>query len=131
ETIRLFMPSDIADKTKRERACAVGLPEMEAELRIGEAREALGALRAGLRTRTMTNRYRLRNCTGQRALTRGQGVLRQVNMKIHKAKLRYRYARNALLRLKGHGGWERELQVLNDGDVHALNERALTRAGDP
>jgi hypothetical protein len=126
EAIRLFMPSEIADKSRRVRACAVGLPAVEEELRVGEAREALHALRQGLRTRTMTNRFRLRHCTGQRMLTRGQGVLRQVNLKIHKAKLRYRYARNVLLRLKGHGTWETELQVLEDKDVRALNERALT-----
>ncbi|KAJ7510750.1 hypothetical protein B0H11DRAFT_1701190 [Mycena galericulata] len=126
EAVRLFLPSDIADKRKREKACAVGLPEVEAELREGEAHEALEALHQGLRTRTMTNRFRLRNYTGQRALTRGQGILRQVNVKIHKAKLCYRYARNALLRLKDHGGWERVLQVLEDSDVRALNERALT-----
>jgi hypothetical protein len=59
-------------------------------------------------------------------LTRGQGVLRQINLKIHRAKLRYRYVRNALKRLKGDGPWERELQVLEDTDVRALNERALT-----
>ncbi|KAJ7315783.1 hypothetical protein DFH08DRAFT_917665 [Mycena albidolilacea] len=116
EAIRLFMPSEIADKNRRVRACAVGLPAVEEELRVGEVREALHALRQGLRTRTMTNRFRLRHCTGQRMLTRGQGVLRQVNLKIHKAKLRYRYARNALTRLKGHGTWETELQVLEDKD---------------
>lgn len=126
EAVRLFMPSDIADKVQRGLACAQGLPEVEMELREGEAHEALESLRQGLRARTMTNRFRLRNCTGQRALTRGQGVLRQVNMKIHKAKLRYRYARNVLSRLKAHGPWERELQVLQDVDVRALNERALT-----
>ncbi|KAJ7753122.1 hypothetical protein DFH07DRAFT_774254 [Mycena maculata] len=125
EAVRLFMPSDIADKAKRLKACAEGLPATEAELRTGECREALEALCHGLRTRTMTNRFRLRNCTGQRALTRGQGVLRQLNLRIHKAKLRYRYARNALLRLIGHGAWEKELEVLADEDVRALNDRAL------
>jgi hypothetical protein len=89
EEIRLFMPSEISEKNRREKACAVGLPEVEADLRVGEVREALHALRQGLRTRTMTNRFRLRHCTGQRMLTRGQGILRQVNLKIHKAKLRY------------------------------------------
>ncbi|KAF7373979.1 CxC2 domain-containing protein [Mycena sanguinolenta] len=126
ENIRLFLPSDISSKANREKACAVGLPEVEADLRVGEAREALNTLRQGLRTRTMTNRFRLRNCTGQRMLTRGQGVLRQVNLRVHKAKLRYRYARNALLRLRGNGPWEKELRVLEDEDVRALNERALT-----
>ncbi|KAK7050147.1 CxC2 domain-containing protein [Favolaschia claudopus] len=126
ESVRLFMPSDIADTDKRVRACALGLPDLEATLRTGEAREALEALRSGLRTRTMTNRFRLRHCTGQRMLTRGQGILRQVNLKVHKAKLRYQYARNALLKLKGHGVWESELRVLEDGDVRAVNERALT-----
>ncbi|KAK7005420.1 CxC2 domain-containing protein [Favolaschia claudopus] len=126
EAIRLFMPSDLSDNTKRTNACALGLPEAEADLRVGEAREALNSLRQGLRARTMTNRYRLRHCTGQRMLTRDQGVLRQINLKIHKAKLRYRYARNALMRLRGHGIWEKEPRILEDADVRALNERALT-----
>jgi hypothetical protein len=126
EAVRLFLPSDILDAKKRVRACAMGMPAVEADLRVGEACEALNALRQGLRTRTMTNRFRLRHCTGQRMLTRGQGILRQINLKIHKAKLRYRYVRNALKRLKGDGPWERELRVLEDNDVRALNERALT-----
>ncbi|KAJ7898799.1 hypothetical protein B0H13DRAFT_1884163 [Mycena leptocephala] len=126
EAIRLFLPSDIADQTKRIKACAEGLPEVEGRLREGEAHTALETLRKGLRVRTMTNRYRVRNATGQRALTRGQGVLRQNNVRIHKAKFRYRYARNALSRVRGNGEWERVLRVLEDSDVRALNERALT-----
>jgi hypothetical protein len=117
EDIRLFMPSEISEKNRRVKVCAVGLPEVEADLRVGEAREALHVLREGLRTRTMTNCFRLRHCTGQCMLTRGQGVLWQVNLKIHKAKLRYRYSHNALKRLKGDGLWEKELQVLEDSNV--------------
>ncbi|KAJ7698905.1 hypothetical protein B0H17DRAFT_1158229 [Mycena rosella] len=105
EAIRLFMPSDIADASRRVKVCAVGLPAVEAELREGEAHEALETIRRGLRMRTMTNSFRLCNMTGQRALTRGQG------------KLRYRYARNAVSRLRGNGEWD---------DIRALNERALT-----
>ncbi|KAJ7866301.1 hypothetical protein B0H13DRAFT_2561520 [Mycena leptocephala] len=48
ENIRLFMPSDIADRAKRLRACAEGLPSVESGLREGEAREALESLRQGL-----------------------------------------------------------------------------------
>ncbi|KAF7367657.1 CxC2 domain-containing protein [Mycena sanguinolenta] len=115
EAIRLFLPSDIADSTKRVKACAEGLPEVESSLWEGEVHDALKSLRQGLRVRTMTNRFRLRNATGQRALTRGQGILRQNNVKIHKAKLRYRYARNALCRVT----WGTE------DDICALNERTV------
>ncbi|KAJ7144867.1 hypothetical protein C8R43DRAFT_891090, partial [Mycena crocata] len=125
EDIRLFMPSSIAGEEKRVKACLAGLLAIEDELREGEALDALEELRQGLRARTMTNRFRVRNATGQRALTRGQGVLRAISVRIHKAKLRYRYARNALMRLRGNGTWEKKLRVLEDKDIRALNERAL------
>jgi hypothetical protein len=73
----------------------------------------------------MTNRFHICNYTGQGALTRGQGILRQINIKIHLAKIQYRYARAALLELRGHGPWEDRLAVLTDEDVCVLNERAL------
>ncbi|KAK7052697.1 CxC2 domain-containing protein [Favolaschia claudopus] len=126
EATWLFMPSEIEDKRLRAGACAVGLPEIEGRMREGEAIEALEGVRKGLRTRTMTNRYKLRHYTGQALLTRGQGILRQINVRIHSAKLRYRYARVAHLALRGHGAWEEKLRVLADDDVRALNERALT-----
>ncbi|KAJ7834177.1 hypothetical protein B0H13DRAFT_2370006 [Mycena leptocephala] len=125
EATRLFMPSDLSSDSARHKACAPGLDGVEKRLREGEAQEALTQLRQGLRTRTMTNRFKIRNWTGQRALTRGQGILRQINIKIHSAKLRYRYARQALLKLRGHGEWEKIYRVLLDEDVRALNDRAL------
>ncbi|KAJ7678410.1 hypothetical protein B0H17DRAFT_1236048 [Mycena rosella] len=128
EAVRLFMPSDIADRVKHIKACAEGLPGVEADLREGEAHDALESLRQGLRTRTMTNRFRLRNSTGQCALTRGQGVLRLNNVRIHKAKLRYRYARNALSRLRGNGDWERDLRVLEEDDAGEPTEQELVEA---
>ncbi|KAJ7154944.1 hypothetical protein C8R43DRAFT_1126328 [Mycena crocata] len=126
ECTRLFMPSEIANDELRGKACAIGLPRVEARMREGEATEALEGVRHGLRTRTMTNRYKLRNYTGQGAMTRGQGILRQINVRIHRTKLRYRYARAALLVVHGHGSWEESLKVLDDDDVRALNERSLT-----
>ncbi|KAJ6492734.1 hypothetical protein C8R47DRAFT_1070284 [Mycena vitilis] len=125
EATRLFMPSDIETAASRVKACATGLPDVEARLRKGEASEALAQLRRGLRTRSMTNRFKIRNWSGQRALTRGQGILRQVNIKIHAAKLRYRFSRNALLKLLKHGDWENTFRVLEESDVRALNDRAL------
>jgi hypothetical protein len=74
----------------------------------------------------MTNRYKLRNYTGQGLMTKGQGILRQINIRIHIAKLRYRYSRAALVALRGHGDWEERLRMLSDDDIHSLNERVLT-----
>ncbi|KAJ7458371.1 hypothetical protein B0H11DRAFT_1737827 [Mycena galericulata] len=127
EATRLFMPSDLGTPNARRKACANGLDGVEARLREGEASEALDVVRDGLRTRTATTKFKIRNWAGQRAQTRGQGILWQVNLKIHSAKLRYRWARQGLLKLKGHGQWEQRLQVLKEEDVRALNERALTQ----
>ncbi|KAJ7823362.1 hypothetical protein B0H13DRAFT_1919668 [Mycena leptocephala] len=111
EATCLFMPSEIERKELRGRACAVGLGDVEARMHEGEATDALEALR---------------NYTGQGMMTKGQGILQQINIKIHIAKLRYRYSRAALLVLSGHGHWEEKLKVLNEDDICALNEQALT-----
>ena len=50
----------------------------------------------------------------------------RVLVNINLAKLQYRWARNALYRLKGHGDWENQLRVLEDKHVTGLNERMLT-----
>ncbi|KAJ6485485.1 hypothetical protein DFH09DRAFT_1106210 [Mycena vulgaris] len=126
EATRLFMPSDLPSKVHRQKVCAKGLDGVEARLREAEAGETLNHLRQGLRTRTATTRFKVRNWSGQRALTRGQGILRQINIKIHASKLRYRYARQAILKLKLHGDWEHRLRVLAEDDVRGLNERTLT-----
>ncbi|KAJ7780556.1 hypothetical protein DFH07DRAFT_949798 [Mycena maculata] len=126
ETTRLFMPSEIADLGTRGRACALGLAEVEARMREGEAVQALDWVRKGLRTKTGMSAFKILNYTGQGAMTRSQGVLRQVDIEIHLAKIHYRYARAALLALRGHGVWEERLRVLKDDDVRGLNERALT-----
>ncbi|KAJ7687465.1 hypothetical protein B0H14DRAFT_2653830 [Mycena olivaceomarginata] len=87
EVTRLFMPSEIADRRVQERVCAMGLPTIEARLHEVEAAEALESVRVGLQTHTTTNRYKLHNYTGQGLMTKGQGILRQINVRIHIAKL--------------------------------------------
>ena len=64
--------------------------------------------------------------SGQHRSTRARGLQHSVDVTVHFAKTRYRHSRNAYLVLKGHGDWEQVLQVLVDGDVRALNERAST-----
>ncbi|KAK6997432.1 CxC2 domain-containing protein [Favolaschia claudopus] len=125
EAVKLFMPSELGSEV-RETAGETGLAKIEEDMREAELSDALEELRDALRIRSGTNRFRHRNVTGQRGLTRGQGVLRQVEVRAHKAKLRYRYARNALLRLRGHGPWEKLYRVLTDEDVRGINERGWT-----
>ncbi|KAF8196245.1 hypothetical protein K438DRAFT_1967959 [Mycena galopus ATCC 62051] len=117
---------EIADRVKRQEVCAIGLPALEERMRNGEATEALEKVRGGLSMQTMTNHFKLRNYTGQGMKTRGQGILCQINDRIHIAKVRYQYSWAALLALQGHGPWEEHLQLLLDDDVCTLNERALT-----
>ncbi|KAJ7019042.1 hypothetical protein C8F04DRAFT_1276744 [Mycena alexandri] len=108
EATRLFMPSEIGTAASRGKACAPGLDGVEARLRQGEVGDALSQLRQGLRVRTMTNRFKIRNWSGQRALTAGTG-----------------YIASALLKLKGHGQWEDQFRVLEESDVRALSDREV------
>jgi transposase len=125
ESVKLFLPSELSTAS-REKTCETGLDKIEEEMREAELKVALEDLRQALRARTATNRFRHRNTMGQKALMRGQGVLRQIDIRIMKAKLCYRYARNTLLRLRGHGVWEKVWNVLEDADVRGINERAAT-----
>ncbi|KAJ7817135.1 hypothetical protein B0H13DRAFT_2379898 [Mycena leptocephala] len=124
EAIKLFMPSELGTEA-RYQACEKGLAGIEEEMQEGELKETLKDLCQALRTRTMTHRFHIRNTSGQCALTQGQGVLWQITIWIHKAKLCYGYARNALLRLRGHGNWERVYQVLEEADVQGVNEQVV------
>lgn len=126
ERTKLFLPSDLRDSATQSAACLKGVVEAESRLREGEIQDALEELRQGLRARTATNRFKTKNTTGQVANTRAQGIQRMIDLKIHTSKLRYRFSRVALLKLKGHGRWEGVLQELKDEDVRGLNERALT-----
>ncbi|KAJ7623110.1 hypothetical protein DFH06DRAFT_1142895 [Mycena polygramma] len=87
ESTKLFLPSELAAGA-RAQACEKGLDLIEDEIREGELQETLEELRQALRTQGMMHCFKRHNLTGQRALTRGQGVLRQVTIRIHKAKLR-------------------------------------------
>ncbi|THU99435.1 hypothetical protein K435DRAFT_794947 [Dendrothele bispora CBS 962.96] len=127
EKIPLFLPSSCGTASARSRACIGDLPGIEAKLRRSEAYDALEGIRDGLRVRTMSARFKLRNITGQVESGRAGGILRQIDIKIHSRKIRYRLARAALSRLWGPGDWEKDLKELKDEDVRGINERALNK----
>ncbi|KAL1658094.1 hypothetical protein GGF50DRAFT_67967, partial [Schizophyllum commune] len=125
ENMRLFMPSELAAST-REAVCAPGVSDTEVALRRAEAEECLEDLRRTLHVRTTTDQFRQANMRYIGAATRARAAFDKIAKRIHILKSRYRFARNCLLRLLGHGDWENRLRVLEDQDVRALNERAMT-----
>lgn len=126
EDICLWLPSEL-NISNRRKYCPGGLSEVEDRLRYAEATDTLESLRHHLRTRSFTNRFKIANITGQIQNTRARGQQATIDDKVHMAELQYRRARRAVLDLRGHGEWERTLQVLNRLDVRALNERELTQ----
>ncbi|KAJ7842077.1 hypothetical protein B0H13DRAFT_2239393 [Mycena leptocephala] len=125
ETIKLFLLSELGE-VSRKNVCEIGLGALEEEMRLGELEETLQQLQRALQARGGMAYFRRRNITGQRALTWGMDVMRQITLRIHKAKLFYRYGRNAVLRLKGHGDWEKKYQVLAEEDVRGVNKKATS-----
>ncbi|KAL1690227.1 hypothetical protein GGG16DRAFT_125844 [Schizophyllum commune] len=126
ESIHLYLPSELPSNAVRAAICASGLARVEERLRDGEAHESLEEVRHALRARTVTNTFRNTQVRGQPMSTRARSTFDKISKRVHSAKIRYRDSRNALLRLRGHGDWETTLRYLDDDDVRALNERALT-----
>lgn len=124
EDVILFMPSDLSAMDRR-KYCSSGLPQLEDRLRYAEACDALEELRHQLRTRSFTNKFKVKNVTGQIKNTRAREVQHRIDDKVLTAELRYMRARAALVKLRGQGKWEERLQVLHRSDVRALNERQL------
>ncbi|KAI5822511.1 hypothetical protein K523DRAFT_358333 [Schizophyllum commune Tattone D] len=125
EDMRLFLPSELPELV-REAVCGPGVAKAEEAFRQAETEETLEDIRRGLRARTATNQYRQANARGITMATRARAVFDKIAKRIHIGKIRYRFARNCLLRLRGHGPWESRLRPLEDHDVRALNERAMT-----
>ncbi|KAF9023539.1 hypothetical protein BDZ89DRAFT_955587, partial [Hymenopellis radicata] len=127
EEMKLFLPSELKKRDRLlDRACVAGLVDAETRLREAECREALQDLRQGLRTRSAAHMFTVRNITGQNPTTRAEGIQRKIQVRIQLNKLRYRWARNTLFQLKGHGQWETELRILEDTDIRGLTERMLS-----
>jgi hypothetical protein len=121
----LFMPSELSTITRR-RVCTPGLGDIEDRLRFAEAHDALDQLRHHLRNRTFTNKFKIKNVTGQKRNTRAREVQHRIDDRVKTSQAQYSRARTALKNLRGPGIWETTLQVLNQSDVRALNERELT-----
>lgn len=127
ERVFLHMPSGLSP-AERATSCSNSLCEIEAELRYAHASDALDDLRHHLRLRTFTNKFKVKNVTGQRPNTRARTLQKQIDTKVRAGAAKYRRSRLAYLNLVGPGDWEITLRVLEDRDIRALNERALTES---
>ena len=126
EHIPLFLPSDL-DVSTRRQVCGNKLIEVEEQLREAQAFEALETLRQSLRARVFATKFKIKNITGQRANTRARQWQKTIDKKAIASKHTYRRARKALLAIRGPGDWESVLRPLEDADVRAFNERAMTQ----
>lgn len=126
EDFPLFLPSELT-KNERRKYCPNNLADTEDRIRFAEALDALERLRHHLRTRSFANIFKIANITGQIRNSRAREKQSTIDDKVRGSALKYRRAREALKNLRGPGTWELDLQVLEDGDIRALNERELTR----
>lgn len=122
--IRLFMPSELS-KPDHCKYCPNGLSDLEDRIHYAEASDALEDLRHHLRTRSFTNKFKIKNITGQIKNTRAQEVQHRINDKVRTCELKYWRACDAVKKLHGSGDWEQVLQVLDKSDVRVLNECKL------
>jgi hypothetical protein len=124
ERVRLYFPSSFPSE-QRSLICTGGIEDVEDRLRFAQASEALTKLRCQLMKRTYASRFKVRNISTQRHYTRFRTLQEQTENKIKILSLQYNIARDALLRLRGPGVWEKTLQKLGPEDVRGLSERAL------
>jgi len=124
ECIPLYFPSSFPLQ-HRSLICTGGIEDIEDRLRFAQASEALTKLRCQLMKRTYASRYKVRNISSQRHYTRFRTLQAQTENKVKISSLQYNTARDALLRLRGPGAWEKTLRKLGAEDVRGLSEKAL------
>ncbi len=124
-SIPRLLPSEIG----KYGSCDRKLYEYEWQLRCAQASDALEEVRNHLRLRSHLFHNKDRNETGQRALTRTQGLLASVLEKVNSAADAYRSARSALeslASLLGKGtGWQYDFKELRAEDLRSISVGAL------
>jgi hypothetical protein len=125
EECKLYLPSDLSEVDRRKYYPS-DVTKMEDRLRFAEASDALESLRHHLRTRSITNRFKVANVTGQAHNTRARETQSRIDDKVRAVASQYRRSRDALVNLRDHGSWEDTLRVLEASDIRALNEREMT-----
>ncbi|KAJ7043420.1 hypothetical protein C8F04DRAFT_1207359 [Mycena alexandri] len=133
EDVKLWLPSELPVEV-REDGCRAGLPAMEGRLREGQCRDALVKLRSSLHTKRYLLTWRdSGGVAGQRAATRAFTLIGRVGERVDVAAVKYRGAREALVRLRGRArcdAW-RELKAtdIDLDDEREVDTNARRRLG--
>lgn len=121
EQYPLWLPSSLQGRA----SCDSTLQEIEWQLRIGQAHDALEELRQALRSRCYMLRFKDRFLRGQGANTRARNCLKAVDVKVEQSAAKYRAAYNAFQELshlleKTTSGWNKSLRLLKDEDIRSM-----------
>jgi len=95
ECARIWLPSSFTE-SERIQMGLEQVGEVEAELREGQANDALEALRAGLAEKSLRFRTEVKPAKSQRTMTRAWDSIHRADKQIRAAVQSYRLARSAL-----------------------------------
>ncbi|KIY62059.1 hypothetical protein CYLTODRAFT_362054, partial [Cylindrobasidium torrendii FP15055 ss-10] len=113
ETEVLFLPSSLSSE-KQANGCATGLVAKEDAMREAQCFAALEEIRSIQRGARQLATFRKSNIRGTLASGRSFDAQKRMAALTKKAVETYGAARHALLRIRGHGMWEKVLQVLDE-----------------
>ncbi|RDX44783.1 hypothetical protein OH76DRAFT_1538039 [Lentinus brumalis] len=105
--------------------CAPSILLQEWRLRCAQAFDSLSDLRGHIEMRTHLFKFKNRFARGQRANTRAQTIIKQVDAKIDADAERYRAAYAAVQSLRprvGSSEWQNHLQPLQQADIRHVTE---------
>ncbi|KAG6825488.1 hypothetical protein H0H92_003581, partial [Tricholoma furcatifolium] len=118
----LWLPSSVHNKVPFDSHLA----DIEWELRVAQAHEALEDLRRHLQIRSYLFKFKDQNVRGQHANTRARHAIDSIQSKITASAEEYRAAYQAIVSLGTllqKVGWKQEFQVLEQADIRELSER--------
>lgn len=119
--IPLWLPSQINGSVPVTKE----LHEIEFDLRVAQAHEALDDLRAQLQVRAHVYKFKERFLRGQTANTRARNSLNTIQAKVDAAAAEYRAAYKALNilgKILGKTTWSTDLRELHPDDVRDISE---------
>ena len=99
EQVMIWLPSSFT-KPERVQMGLLQVAEVEAELREGQANDALEALRGGLAEKSLRFRTEVKPAKGQKTMTRAWNSIHKADEQIQGAVRCYRLARSALQALE-------------------------------